>query len=150
MLLTLNRYLSKAAKEVPMGANDPLLAPIPGAEHRDFGGVQLDIVRTGEARVKRSIYPVGFHWARDIKPLVGTETCTHMHLGFLARGHILMEFPDGCKLDYVAPTVVAIEPGHDGRVIGDEPAILIEFDFEGETAARCGLPDKHEHTSRSD
>ena len=33
-----------------MAANDPLLAPIPDAEHRDFGGVQLDIVRTGSPR----------------------------------------------------------------------------------------------------
>jgi hypothetical protein len=128
-----------------MGANDPLLASIPGAEHRDFGGVQLDVVRTGDARVKRSIYPVGFHWARDIKPLVGTELCTHAHVGFLARGRIHMTFADGCVRDFVAPQVVVIEAGHDGRVIGDEPAVLIEFDFENDTAARLGLPETHKH-----
>lgn len=128
-----------------MNASDPLLAPIPQAEHRDLGGVQLDIVRTGDARVKRSIYPVGFHWARDIKPLVGTETCMHAHIGFLARGRIHMEFPDGCTLDYVAPAVVVIEAGHDGRVIGDEPAVLIEFDFEAETASRMGIAEGHRH-----
>jgi hypothetical protein len=38
-----------------------------------------------------------------------------------------------------------IEAGHDGRVIGDEPAVLIEFDFEGETAAQLGLPERHQH-----
>jgi hypothetical protein len=118
---------------------------MPDAEHRDFGGVQLDVVRTGNARVKRSIYPVGFHWAEDIKPLVGTEACMHAHVGFLARGRIHMTFSDGCTRDFVAPQVVVIEAGHDGRVIGDEPAVLIEFDFEGDTAARLGLPEKHEH-----
>ncbi len=128
-----------------MSTIDPLVAPIPDAEHRDFGVVKLDIVRTGNARVKRSIYPAGFHWARDIKPLVGTDTCMHAHIGFLARGHIVMTFPDGCKLDYVAPSVIVIEPGHDGRVVGEEPAIVIEFDFEGETAARVGLPEEHRH-----
>jgi hypothetical protein len=132
-------------KDVPMSTADPLLALIPGAEHSELGGVQLDIVRTGNARVKRSIYPPGFHWARDIKPLVGTDTCMHAHVGFLARGRIHMEFPDGCTVEYVAPQVVVIEPGHDGRVIGDEPAILIEFDFEGETAVRLGLPERHLH-----
>jgi hypothetical protein len=121
------------------------MAPIPGAEHRTLGGVQLDIVRTGSARVKRSVYPPGFHWARDIKPLVGTDACQHAHVGFLARGRIHMTFPDGCTQDYVAPQVVNIEPGHDGRVMGNEPAVLIEFDFESDTAARLGLPDKHEH-----
>jgi hypothetical protein len=126
-------------------ATDPLVAPIPGAEHRDFAGVKLDTVRTGNARVKRSIYPVGFHWARDVKPHVGTETCQHAHVGFLARGKIHMTFADGCTLDFTAPQVVVIEPGHDGRVVGDEPAVVIEFDFEGDTCARLGLPAQHEH-----
>ena len=76
---------------------DTLLGPIPGAEHRDFAGVSIDVVRIGKARVKRSIYPVGFHWARDIKPKVGTETCEHAHVGFLARGRIHMTFQDGCQ-----------------------------------------------------
>jgi hypothetical protein len=34
---------------------------------------------------------------------------------------------------------VAIEPGHDGYVVGDEPAVLIEVDFEGQTAERFGM-----------
>ena len=124
---------------------DTLTAAIPGAEHRELGGVKMDTVRAADARVKRSIYPVGFHWARDIKPHVGTDACMHAHIGFLARGHIEMSFTDGCKLDYVAPCVIAIEPGHDGRVVGNEPAVVIEFDFEGDTAKRCGMPEKHQH-----
>jgi hypothetical protein len=126
-------------------STDPLLAPIAGAEHQILAGVQLDIVRTGNARVKRSIYPVGFHWARDIKPNVGTEMCMHAHVGFLARGRIHMTFSDGCTRDFTAPQVVVIEAGHDGRVVGDEPAVLIEFDFEGETAKRIGIPEQHAH-----
>lgn len=128
-----------------MSTPDPLLAPIAGAEHKELGGVKIDIAPAGNARVKRSIYPAGFHWARNIKPHVGTDTCQHAHVGFLARGHIHMTFPDGCTRDYTAPSVIVIEPGHDGRVVGNEPAVVIEFDFEGETAKRCGLPEKHEH-----
>ena len=128
-----------------MSAADSLLAPIAGAEHSELAGVKMDIVRTGNARVKRSIYPVGFHWARDIKPHVGTAACEHCHVGFLARGKIHMTFTDGCTRDYVAPQVVVIEAGHDGRVVGNEPAVLIEFDFEGQTAAKVGVPEKHEH-----
>jgi len=128
-----------------MSADDALLAPIAGAEHSELGGVQLDTVHTGKARVKRSVYPVGFHWARDIKPHVGTEYCMHCHVGFLARGRIHMTFADGCTRDFVAPQVVVIEAGHDGRVVGDEPAVLIEFDFEGETAARLGVAEQHGH-----
>ena len=124
---------------------DTLLAPMPGAEHRELGGVKMDTVRTGNARVKRSIYPVGFHWARDIKPHVGTEGCEHAHVGFLARGKIHMTFQDGCTRDFTAPQVFVIEPGHDGRVVGNEPAVVIEFDFENDTCAKVGIPAKHEH-----
>jgi hypothetical protein len=41
--------------------------------------------------------------------------------------------------------VVYLEPGHKGSVVGDEEAVLIEVDFEGETAKRFGLPPVHEH-----
>ena len=128
-----------------MSTIDALVAPMAGADHRDVGGVQLDIVRTGTGRVKRVIYPPGFHWAEHMKGVAGTEVCMHAHVAFLARGHVQITYTDGCTLDFVAPQVMAIEPGHDGRVIGDEAAILIEVDFEGETAQRFGLPPVHRH-----
>jgi hypothetical protein len=31
-------------------------------------------------------------------------------------------------------------------VVGNEPAVLIEVDFEGATAQHFGLPERHEHT----
>lgn len=124
---------------------DPLFAPIPDSEHREVAGVLLDFVRVGLGRVKRSVYPAGFGWATNMKPVVGTGHCMHAHVGFLARGRIGVRFPDGCTREYTAPAVVSIEPGHDGWVSGDEPAVLIEFDFEGETAKRFGMPESHVH-----
>jgi hypothetical protein len=60
-------------------------------------------------------------------------------VGFLASGRFNIEYPDGVVEEFVAPQAVAIAPGHDGWVVGEEPAILIEFDFEGETVERLGL-----------
>lgn len=128
-----------------MTPTDPLLAPIQGADHREIGGVKLDAVRAGGARVKRMIYPVGFRWSTHIQPIVGTQLCEHAHVGFLAHGQIGVRFADGCVREMRAPSVLAIEPGHDGWVIGDEPAVVIEFDFEGETVERCGMPSRHAH-----
>jgi hypothetical protein len=124
---------------------DPLLAPIPGAVRREVGGVQLEVAAAGAARVKRMIYPPGFRWSTHMKPLVGGDSCQHAHVGFLARGQVHVEYPDGCKLELAAPQVVAIDPGHEGWVVGDEPAVLIEFDFEGDTAQRLGMPSTHRH-----
>jgi len=124
---------------------DPLLAPIHGADSREVGGVQVDVVRAGTGRVKRVIYQPGFRWSTHMKEKVGTDLCMHAHVGFIARGRIHIQYADGCVLEFAAPQVVAIEPGHDGWVVGDEPAVLIEIDFEGETASRFGMADGHRH-----
>jgi hypothetical protein len=129
-----------------MASADVLLAPMKGADSRNVGGVRLDVARAGSSRVKRLIYPPGFRWSKDMKPIVGTDYCMHAHVGFLARGQIHIEYPDGCKLEFAAPQVLAIEPGHEGWVVGEEAAVVIEFDFEGDTARRCGLPERHEHS----
>ena len=124
---------------------DALLAPMKGATSRDVGGVRLDVASAGEARVKRMIYPPGFRWSKSMKPIVGTEHCMHAHAGFLARGEIHIEYPDCCVVKFKAPQVVAIDPGHDGWVVGKEPVVLIEFDFEGDTIRRLGMPSAHGH-----
>src|SRR5262245_39816188 len=126
-------------------AADALLATVKGATHRYLGHVRLDVGPAGAARVKRMIYPPGFHWAKDMKPVVGTDLCMHAHVGFLARGEIHIEYADGCIVEHKAPQIVAIEPGHDGWVVGKEPVVLIEFDFERDTVQRLGMPEAHRH-----
>ena len=138
----------KAVKKTRTKAStpkDPLLATVKGATHRYLGNVRLDVGPAGEARVKRMIYPSGFRWSRDMKPVVGTDLCMHAHVGFLARGEIHIEYADGCIVEHRAPQIVAIEPAHDGWVVGKEPVVLIEFDFEGDTIQRLGMPDAHRH-----
>ncbi len=124
---------------------DALLAPIKGSNARTIGGVRLDVVPAGAARVKRMIYPPGFRWSVAMKPVTGTDRCMHAHVGFLARGEIHIEYADGCIVEFRAPQVVAIDPGHDGWVVGKEPVVLIEVDFERQTIERLGMPDAHRH-----
>jgi hypothetical protein len=125
-----------------MSQNNSLLGPMPDAEHREVGGVQIDLMRTGDARVKRVVYPVGFRWSKNMQPIVGTALCMHAHVGFLAQGQINIQYADGETVEFVAPQVVAIAPGHEGWVVGEAPAVLIEFDFEGETVQRLNLADR--------
>jgi hypothetical protein len=116
-----------------------------GAEHQTFGPVEIDVVRVGDSRIKRSVYPAGLRWSVDLRPLLGTDLCGHAHVGFLAAGSLRFEYPDGCQVDLSAPAVVDIAPGHDAWVPGDEPAVLIEVDFEGDTVDRLGVASEHRH-----
>ena len=146
---TIRHAAAKTRKTVPRQSKsrDALLAAVRGADRRDIGGVRLDVGRAGAGRVKRMVYPAGFRWSVDMKPIVGTDLCMHAHVGFLARGEIHIEYADGCVVEHKAPQIVAIEPGHDGWVVGKEPVVLIEFDFEGDTIRRLGMPDAHRHSA---
>lgn len=124
----------------------PALARVRGAEFREVGHVQLEVGRAGEARVKRMVYPPGFRWSVDMKPIVGTALCMHAHVGFLVSGEIHIEYADGCVVEHKAPQILAIEPGHDGWVVGKEPVVVIEFDFERDTVNRLGMPGAHRHS----
>src|SRR5512146_2294771 len=119
-----------------MSNSDPLFAPIAGAEHREIAGVQIDTAKAGNGRMKRVVYPAGFRWSTHMKKISGTELCMHAHVGFIARGAVGIRYADGCERQFVAPQFVVIEPGHEGWVAGNEPAVLIEFDFENDTAKR--------------
>lgn len=116
-----------------------------GASHTSFGPVEIDVGVVGDARIKRMVYPPGMRWSTDLKPIVGTEWCEHAHAGFLAEGSLRFEFEDGCVLEYTAPAVVDVAPGHDAVVVGDDAAVLIEVDFETATVERLGVAEMHAH-----
>jgi hypothetical protein len=96
--------------------------------------------------VKRVVYPPGYRWSVNLKPFIGTELCRHAHVGFLAQGQMQGEYADGCRFDLRAPSVVVIEPGHDAWVVGEEAAVLIEVDYDKDTAHRFDLPTEHRHS----
>jgi len=125
---------------------NPLLAPLKESEHLEINGVLIDVLEAGAGRIKRMIYPPGTRWTTHLKHLVTTELCMHAHVGFLIQGHMQFQYGDGCLVDLIAPQAVVIEPGHDGWVVGDETAVLIEFDFEKDTVKRFGLPEMHRHS----
>lgn len=130
-------------KAAPRAATVP---PLRGAtQSREIGGVRLEYGKAGSARVKRMIYPPGFRWSKHMKPIVGTELCMHAHVGYLAQGEIHIEYWDGCIVEHRAPQIVAIDPGHDGWVVGRTPVVMIEFDFERDTLAKLGMPTGHRH-----
>jgi hypothetical protein len=133
-------------EETSMNVTDPLLdqwKQTNTARWRSSGGCSAHGRLPGQAL----IYPPGFHWAKDLSALMGSKYCMHAHVGFMARGQINVRFADGCVVEYKAPKFVQVEPGHEGWVVGDEPAVLIEFDFEGDTLNRLGVPQVHKHGS---
>lgn len=128
-----------------MSVGEGLLDPIPGADHLEVGGLSVDVLRVGNGRLKRVVYPPGWRWSTHMKPVTRTDSCRHTHVGFLAHGRLEGVYDDGCLYEVVAPAFAVVHAGHDGWVVGEEPAVWIQWDSEEGTARRFGLPERHAH-----
>ena len=116
-----------------------------GARRTEIGGLIVDEVGAGSGRVKRVIYPPGWHWQDHMAPVTGTTSCQHAHVGFLAQGTMVVRYADGCLETLVAPAAVVVEPGHDGWVVGHEACVLIQVDAGSDTVRVFGLAGEHRH-----
>ncbi len=85
---------------------------------------------TGEGPwLESSRYPFqpGWRWSECIKPVVGTDSCQVEHIGYVVSGTLHVTHEDGSEGETKPGDVYRIAPGHDGWVVGDEPAVLVEF-----------------------
>ena len=84
-------------------------------------------VKLGNVTMSKTILQPGWSWSSCIKPIVGTESCQTKHLGYIAQGTVCVRMDDGTEATYSAGQAYSIDPGHDGWVVGDEKAVMIEF-----------------------
>jgi hypothetical protein len=101
-------------------------------EVRSLPRSKIEIVRLGDYTLMRVTFEPGWKWSECIKPTAGTDYCEVRHLGYLISGRMQLQMSDGRSETLQPGDVVAIPPGHDGWVIGNEPAVLLDF-IGGET-----------------
>ena len=96
-------------------------------ETRSFTHGRADIVRIGTSSVARLSLQPGWHWAEDVKPIAGTETCQVRHVGYMVSGRLRVKMADGTELDIGPGDAYVIEPGHDAEVVGNDQLVALEF-----------------------
>ncbi len=114
-----------------------------GVEKRDFGSpdesrtpdkTQVDVVHLSGTTAARFTMEPGWRWSECVKPVAGTETCQHRHVGVVQSGSMRVHHDDGTVLDLEPGVAYVIEPGHDAEVLGDEPFVGFEFQQEAAEA----------------
>jgi hypothetical protein len=114
---------------------------MPGVEARAFDSpdetrtpdkTRVEIVRIGSSTAARMTLQPGWRWSECIKPLAGTDSCQLRHVGVLQSGRMQVTHNDGTELEIGPGETYVIEPGHDARVVGDEP--VVGFEFESSSA----------------
>ena len=108
-----------------------------GVEKRDFESpdesrtpdkTRVDVVRMGGTTAARFTMEPGWRWSECVKPVAGTESCQHRHVGVVQSGSMRVTHEDGTVLELVPGEAYVIEPGHDAEVLGDEPFVGFEFE----------------------
>lgn len=108
----------------------------------DFPLLTAQIVEVGDYTVGRVVHEPGWRWSTHVRPKVGGEWCQARHVGVVLSGRLMVLMQDGTEIQLGPGDVVDVSPGHDGWVVGDEPAVQLEWTglhtFMGLQAARGG------------
>lgn len=89
---------------------------------------KIDIVKLDGYTFSKQTYQPGWRWSQHVKPIVKTDWCEMTHIGVMVSGHLHVIFSDGTEKDIKSGDVVIIPSGHDGWVVGDEPAVFISIE----------------------
>ena len=105
-------------------------------ERRAPEKTNLDLNHLGEYTIGRMTMEPGWAWSECIQPVVHTDSCRLLHVGYCVAGTLETVLDDGTRATIKAGDSYLIPPGHDAHVVGDEAFVGIEF----ASAAQYGVP----------
>jgi len=96
-------------------------------EVREFPRGRAEILHIGGGEVGRYTFEPGWRWSNDVKPIAGTHSCEAPHFQYHVSGRIKVVMDDGTEVDAGPGEITSLPSGHDGWVVGDEPAVVIDW-----------------------
>jgi hypothetical protein len=96
-------------------------------EVREFPLGRAEILQIGEGEVGRYTVQPGWRWSNQMKPIAGTELCEAPHFQYHLSGTVRIREADGTEYDIGPGEVSMLTPGHDAWVVGDEPAVVVDW-----------------------
>ena len=96
-------------------------------ETRRFPNGHIDLVSTSTGMVGWSVFEPGWRGSNDVKPIAQTDTCQTPHVGYVVSGTLHIEMADGESAEIGPGAIASIPPGHDAWVVGDEPAVMVDW-----------------------
>ena len=96
-------------------------------EVRQFPKGRLELIKIGGATIGRAVFEPGWRWATSLQPIVNTKSCEAPHFQYHVAGVLRIKMDDGAEFDCKPGDVSLLPSGHDAWTIGDEPAIVVDF-----------------------
>lgn len=96
-------------------------------EVRSFPNGRLELLTIGGATVGRAVFEPGWRWSTSVKPIAKTESCQAPHFQYHVAGVLRARMDDGREFDCRPGDVSIFGAGHDAWVVGNEPAVVVDF-----------------------
>jgi len=96
-------------------------------EVRTFPHGRIELLHVAGGTIGRLIVEPGWRWSKDVKPIAGTEWCEAPHFQYVVSGRLRARMTNGQEFEVGPGTVSYLPPGHDGWVVGDEPAVIVDW-----------------------
>jgi hypothetical protein len=87
----------------------------------------VEIVNVGGSAIGRAIFEPGWKWSTSVQPLAKTQSCEAPHFQYQVSGTLEILMDDGTRLTSRAGDITLLPTGHDAWVVGNEPAVLVDF-----------------------
>jgi len=96
-------------------------------EVREFPNGRAEILDISGVEVGRLIFQPGWRWSNDVKPLAKTASCEAPHFQYHISGKLGIRMDDGTEFVAEPGDVTSLRSGHDAWVIGNEPAVVVDW-----------------------
>lgn len=96
-------------------------------EVREFPKGRLELINVGGAMVGRATFDPGWRWSTSVQPIVKTASCEAPHFQYHLSGVLKVRMDDGSEFECRPGDVSLLPSGHDAWTVGDEPAVVVDF-----------------------
>ncbi len=96
-------------------------------EVREFPNGRLELINIDGVTIGRGIFEPGWRWATSVQPLAGTKSCEAPHFQYHVSGVLMVVMDDGTRLECRPGDISLLPSGHDAWTVGDEPAVVVDF-----------------------
>ena len=96
-------------------------------EVREFPQGKLELIKIGGATIGRAVFQPGWKWSTSVQPLVKTRSCEAPHFQYHVSGVLKVVMDDGAEFVCRPGDVSLLPSGHDAWVVGNEPAVVVDF-----------------------
>ncbi len=96
-------------------------------EVREFPHGRVELIKIGGATVGRATLQPGWRWSTSVKPIAKTKNCEAPHFQYHVSGVLRVKMDDGTEIDCKPGDVSLLPPGHDAWIVGNEPAVIVDF-----------------------